>query len=406
MHNNIHAEKSWTIAIIGAGPAGSATALSFFSALKALLPEKEWASRISVSLYDSYSLLLSEQKNHKFRVGETIPPAASPVLRRLGIFDILERGSKQKEIHLDCPGSISLWNDDKLGYNDFMVDIVGRGYHLNREVFDQQLLAKACSAGVVHQQGWQLTNVKTPQSRQQLEFTVLKENGKSDTTIVDADFVIDATGKSCAFSKHLNVCRNDLDKVIFLCAVIELPSNCMLVNNTLVEAVAEGWWYAARIPNNKIIITLCTDQQGIKDHKWRESKNWLALFSQTKFLKAELNKYNIHLTLDDIKLVTQSASSSLLSAVCGENWLAVGDAASSYDPISSAGITKALQQGEQAGKALAKLVTAGNNDLLQAYQQQVLDDFMQYIEVRNELYASEQRFSECSFWQRRLGESN
>ena len=402
MDNSLHFEKSWNIAIIGGGPAGAATALSFFSALKARLPQKEWASRISVSLYDACVSALSEP-NKKIRVGETIPPAASPVLRRLGIFDILERRVEQDEVHLVCPGSISLWNDDKPGYNDFMVDIVGRGYHLNREVFDQQLLEKACDAGVIHQQGWKLTDVKAQKCTQQLEFSVHKKNDKSDTTSIDADFVIDATGKSCAFSKRLNVCRNDLDKVIFLCAVIELPQNCNLVTNTLVEAVAQGWWYAARIPNNKIIITLCTDQQGIKEHQWRDSKNWLALFSQTRFLKAQLTKFDIHLTLDDINIVTQSASSSLLSAVCGENWLAVGDAASSYDPISSAGITKALQHGEQAGKALAMLVADGKDDLLQAYQRLVFDDFMQYVDVRNELYASEQRFSASDFWQRRLG---
>ena len=401
-------KEPWTIAILGGGPAGSSTALYYFQSMKTSILSDELSSHCEVHLYD-YPRRFNFQNNRSNNltisenicVGESIPPAATPILRKLGCIDIIEKGN----VHLNCPGSISLWNDDKPGYNDFLLDAVGQGYHLEREIFDKQILTKACEAGVIRHKGWKLISVKENKGKHQLGFVVdkNKDKSKNDTSIVEADFVIDATGKSSAFARRLNVFRNVLDEVMFLCAFIELPEGCDLISNTLVESVAEGWWYAARLPNNKMIVTFCTDQQGLKSHQWQNPEKWLKLFTQTKWLKNKLAKVFENISHDCLNIVVQSAPSSLLSAVCGDNWLAVGDAASSYDPITSAGITKAMQQGEQAGRALASFVMEGKNDLLQVYQQQVFDDFKQYAKVRHELYASEKRFSDSEFWMRRLG---
>ncbi|OUR89481.1 hypothetical protein A9Q81_21785 [Gammaproteobacteria bacterium 42_54_T18] len=377
-----------TIAILGGGPAGTSTALSFLQSLATQSPENEPARRYHVHLFDC-------PRSSNIRVGETIPPAATPVLRQLGVQDIVEAG----DIHLDCPGSISLWNSEKPGHNDFLLDIVGRGYHLNRERFDAQLLAKACTAGVTYHNGWRLTGVNDVQGHKHLDFSVQKKNKST----IKADFVVDATGKAAAFSRRLNVCRNVFDDVIFLCTVIDIPEDCKILPHTLVESVSEGWWYAARLPDNKMIVTFCTDQESIKNHHWHTPARWFGLLQETKWLGKKLSLVLSTLSTDSLHIVTHSAPSSLLSAVCGENWLAVGDAASSYDPITSAGITKALQHGYQAGKALATRVIDGKQNALMAYQNRVFDDFGLYARVRNELYGSEKRFSNSPFWLRRLG---
>ena len=382
-------QKEWTIAILGGGPAGTSTALSFLQSLATLTPKGEPAHRCQVHLFDC-------PRSSNIRVGETIPPAATPVLRQLGVQDIVETGDS----HLDCPGSISLWNSEKPGHNDFLLDIVGRGYHLNRERFDAQLLAKACAAGVTHHQGWRLTGVSDVRGRKHLDFSVQKKTKSS----IEADFVVDATGKAAAFSRRLNVCRNVFDDVILLCAFIDLPEGCKILPHTLVESVPEGWWYAARLPGNKMIVTFCTDQEAIKDHHWQTPSRWLSLLQKTKWLGRTLSAVLTTLSTDSLHIVSHSAPSSLLSSVYGEDWLAVGDAASSYDPITSAGITKALQHGHQAGKALATLATGGKQQALKAYQNRVFDDFGQYVRVRNELYRSEKRFSNSKFWLRRLGQ--
>lgn len=67
--------------------------------------------------------------------------------------------------------------------------------------------------------------------------------------------------------------------------------------------------------------------------------------------------------------------SAILSAVVGEDWLAVGDAASSYDAMSSAGITKALMHGQIAGRVLATYLRDADTSALAAYQDRVFQDF-------------------------------
>jgi len=95
------------------------------------------------------------------------------------------------------------------------------------------------------------------------------------------------------------------------------------------------------------------------------------------------------------------APSAILSCVIGKNWLAVGDAASSYDSITSAGITKALQQGLAAGKAIVQLYIENKEDALKAYQQDIFKAFNEYLRLHQTLYHTEQRFPESRFWHRR-----
>ena len=108
-------------------------------------------------------------------------------------------------------------------------------------------------------------------------------------------------------------------------------------------------------------------------------------------------------TITSETIITAAAPSSILSAVIGERWLAVGDAASCYDPISAAGITKALMQGEKAGKAVATLMIKGTDDELKNYQTGTFNDFTAFARMRAMHYDNEKRFKDAPFWRRRLG---
>lgn len=378
--------KGWSIAVIGGGPAGSATALS----LQQSLSNANWKSSSPCQIH-----IFDDNVTQNIRIGETIPPVATEVLNRLGIVHLLENSTE----HIECPGSISQWNSDTPDHNDFFLDLEGKGYHLNRKLFDAQLLEQSINSGCKLHAGWRLNNTEYINHQWQLRF----QNNRCQQEIFNADFVIDATGKSSAFCRRLNICRNVCDEVIFLCAIVNLSESEHLLPHTFVESVPEGWWYAARLPQNRMIVTLCTDIESIKSNHWDKPDRWLKLLKETSWLQRNIPRTLLSMPADDIVILKEFAPSSLLSAVYGTDWLAVGDAASSCDPITSAGITKALIQGEQAGKAIASLIINKNDDALQQYQQQVFADFSQYISVRNMLYQSEQRFRDTPFWRRRYG---
>ena len=92
--------------------------------------------------------------------------------------------------------------------------------------------------------------------------------------------------------------------------------------------------------------------------------------------------------------------SFLLDRVCGARWLAVGDAASCFDPLSAQGIYKALADGIAAAHAIAAALATGS-DLDASYQHAVQSRFTEYLANRNYFYGLERRWPDSPFWQRR-----
>ena len=82
-------------------------------------------------------------------------------------------------------------------------------------------------------------------------------------------------------------------------------------------------------------------------------------------------------------------------------WLAVGDAASIFDPLSSQGIVKALRSGVFASYAIADLLLNGDDLGLRRYRRYVQDEFEGYAKNRAQYYGEERRWPESEFWRRR-----
>ena len=329
------------------------------------------------------------------RIGESIPPAATPILKKLGLFHLIDSTLD----HLVCPGSISLWNSEEAGHNDFFLDPVGLGYHLDRAKFDRLLLCETETRGAKVHKNWRLMRLTEKAAGYALTFSV---DGVGQKTIL-ADYVIDASGKSAAFARRLNVARNTLDELLFLCYSFELGPEDSMQPQSHIEAVSEGWWYAAALPGKRAIVTFCTDKESMKTGSYQKAEQWLALLHASKAISRAVPLKTIAQTITSEAIITEGAPSSILSAVIGERWLAVGDAASCYDPISAAGITKALMQGETAGTAVAALMTQGTDRALKDYQTGIFNDFTTFARMRAMHYGDEKRFKDAPFWRRRLG---
>jgi len=363
--------KPGIIAIIGGGPAGSASALSLLRSGK----------------YDVH--LYNVRQRSKIKIGESIPPAATPVLERLGVSHFLS-----EKIHLACSGSVSIWGANTPGYNDFWLNPAGKGFHLDRARFDRQLYQTAQSRGARCFDGWRLHSVTRQASGFELRFQLEEGTEKS----VSADFVVDASGQGACFARRLGVARNVLDEVISLCAIFPVTKDLQMSNRTFAEAVENGWWYAARLPGNRVIVALTSDARMIREQGLSNPEEWNRQLHKTQGLKKWLPPM---LLQQRPVLQTKAAPSAILSRVAGANWLAVGDAASSYDPLTSAGITKALMQGEQAGLAIVRTRQEKDSQAINEYQDMVFKQFSQYAALRNQLYRAESRYHKQPFWQRR-----
>src|SRR5437667_6245844 len=105
------------VAIIGAGPAGSACAISL----------RDRAPSLSVALIEA-------SRFDAPRAGETLSPAARPLLEHLGIFAAF-RSAGHAEVH----GTTASWGDAAAQDNDYIFHARGPGWHLDRARFDAML---------------------------------------------------------------------------------------------------------------------------------------------------------------------------------------------------------------------------------------------------------------------------
>ena len=85
--------------------------------------------------------------------------------------------------------------------------------------------------------------------------------------------------------------------------------------------------------------------------------------------------------------------------VTGPGWIAVGDAAMSWDPLSSLGIYKALDSGLRALESVAGALR--QNTSCAKYTDWSDNVFRHYMVLRNKTYKEQRRWPGSQFWKRR-----
>ena len=360
------------IAVIGGGPAGAATAL-------ALRNQENW----QIGIFEKSTQPI-------FRVGESLPPSNQFLLAKLGVLD-----SFKQEGHLPSWGNASAWGGDTLAFNDFWTSMGGQGWHLDRSRFDTWLLGEAAKRGATVMRGRQVVGCSRATNG---EWNLRVKDQQGNQSQVNASIVVDASGSRSIFSHWQGSRPIRMDNLLGLASIFSLDgTEALKTHYTLIEAVEFGWWYAARLPKNQVIITLMCDRDLVHQYGLSRPENWTTALEQTHHVQ-RLLKGLIHPT----KLQIFPAFSQYLDQTSGKNWLAVGDAACKFDPLSSSGIYKALSSGIQAADTIKKF-RDGQDNAFVLYQQQTQHYFEKYLEERRQYYSQEFRWPLSPFWQRRQG---
>ncbi len=360
--------KNVDVAVLGGGPAGSAAAL-------ALLRHGNSVVVFERSMYDNV------------RVGETLPPTVRLLLQSLGVWDQFV-----SDAHSPSSGTYCAWGEADLYENDFIFNPYGSGWHVNRGRFDAMLVRSAQKAGADVYQGARVLSC-VPGAAGDWEIGIVC--GAHELAF-RARLLVDATGRASTIVRKCGGKRLSYDRLVGIVGFLSAHSHEEFTHDyTLVEAVEDGWWYSALLPGSFIIVAYMTDADLYHESSKRSVNHWQEQLDKAPHTRARIEPRGLEW---GPRIV--AANTSRMDRLCGKGWLAIGDAAITFDPLSSQGVYKALESGIYAARAIQRSF-AGDVKALQDYASEVRVQFADYLLTRNKYYCRQKRWPYSIFWQRR-----
>lgn len=354
------------VLIVGAGPAGASAALN-------LAPFRQ-------------VVLVERRAEPAERIGESLVPAARRLFRDMGLLE-----SFLSEGHEPWHANRSVWGGPAPRETDFLRDPEGPGWHLDRARFERWL------RDVARRRGAELwcpaTLMKVERDGRRWRALLETASGRAELT---ADFLIDAGGRAAPLARRLGGETRVFDRLVCAWAYAR-DRNTRGRGLTYVEAVEDGWWYTAPLPGRRRVLAFHTDADLPAARAARAHEGLLRLAREVEGLSALLAGVGFEA---ETECTMTAAHGAVLEPCAGEGWLAAGDAAASFDPLSSQGLLHALFTGLAAAEAADRLLR-GDARALTEYQQTMRGIVGAYRRHLSEHYAAEGRWPGAPFWRRR-----
>ena len=256
--------------------------------------------------------------------GEVLAEAGARLLRAIGLAPVLTRPA-----HAPCAGIVQLERSGGVVRGPWS------GVILDRACFEDDLLAacRGAGCGVVRParigrveraaDGGVWLQVDAPPAR--LEYR--------------ARLAIDASGRGARLACGLGARRRVVTNLAASWGM--LASGCMpWPPGTLALGTADNaWWYAA-VGRERTALAILSRRPP------KDGPQWLRALAATHVFGDPARHAEV---VSDP--CVRPAGIGLLSAAHGEGWLAAGDAAASFDPLSGFGLTFALASGYYAARA-------------------------------------------------------
>ncbi|HTS25712.1 MAG TPA: tryptophan 7-halogenase [Bryobacteraceae bacterium] len=367
MKPRVARDPHFDVVVLGDGPGGSAAAAE--SARHGLR-----------------TALVGRDAGQRSNIGECLPPGIRPELEKAGVWEeFLLDG------HTPSAGIRSVWGSPEPSDRDFLFSPYGAGWHIQRARFDAMMRRSATRCGAEALGCRALRGVTRTSEGWQLDL-VTEEGGCQ----VTGSRVIDATGRASVFARRIGVRRRLLDSLTGVAAHFAIGEMLAPIEPVLlVEAVENGWWYTAPLPDGERIAVFLTDAAYIQRAGLTQPDRWLALLETTVLWGSLPPARGFSPALRILP-----AESSFLEQIAGDGWLAAGDAAAAFDPLSSQGITSAISSGLAAGRTAAGWLE-GDTQASAMYAASARRKYAEYLAHREVYYRIERRWPNSSFWKSR-----
>lgn len=364
------------VLVVGAGPAGAATAV----ACRRL--------GLSVALVHRPAHSPGGGGGPAPRAVEHVPSSVHQPLVDLGLWDAFAAAG-----HTPCAAAYTAWGSDDLGWGDNPHTAGDRaaeqGWLVDRRRFARWLRQAALDTGAT------LHSSNRHPLAEGLGFTRPRHppHGR---------FTVDATGRRGRLAERFGARRRAADELLALTATLH-PGEHRLeaAPVVLTEAVRTGWWHTAPAPGGRLVATFVTDPAVARLSERPAEQVWAGALAASTHTEARLH----HHRRDGRPLDLRPTGIAALDRAAGHRWLAVGDAALALDPLGGAGVHQALQGGLVAARAIAASLLAGDPTAGPRYDADVQARFRYHLEARRRIYEGERRWPAATFWRHRTSAS-
>jgi flavin-dependent dehydrogenase len=364
------------VIIFGAGPAGS------------VLAERLTRKGFHVAVVD-------RQGFPRYAIGESLPPSVFLLLQRIGILK-----ASTNHNFLRTTGTWAAWGSKTLAFNAHSARH-SRGFQVERASFDALLLDAARSCGAVFFERWRPIAFERVTAGWRL--TLCSSSGK--TCSVKARILCDATGRARVLARSLGLKPSVQASLVGLVGYWDLPNAKPGPDgyNTLVESLPNGWAYTIQLSRRLRVAGFMTDREQLPRNLRTQARQLYAqALQRAKHVSSRLRDAHW-----DGQVRIFAANPSLMNPCCGRDWLLVGDAASTLDPLCSQGVQKAIASALAALPVINTLLLHPEraDSTIAFYCQRELSLFENHLATLSRYYEREKRWQAQSFWHQRRAAS-
>jgi flavin-dependent dehydrogenase len=353
------------IAVVGGGVAGCAAALTVLR-----------HTGLSVAVFERTSY-------QRARPGEHLALDALPILEYLGIdTDAL----LEPHVAGDVPSCA--WESAALRAERPAFGGAARAWFVDRARLDGALADETRRRGADFVDA-SVRTVRLDRRARCWEITAESAAGALHRT---ARALVDASGSRALVARMFGASFVEDDALYAVTA--RMPGDASRLRGLIVEACADGWWYAVRVPGDVLVATFLTDRATMRRLRPADPDRWTDLAAATSHVARLVGRRR------PFALQTVFVPSRRLSRAAGRGWIAAGDAALAADPISSMGIGFALHSGASAACALAAFLR-GDPEPARVYAERLAATFDAYRVTRRSVYGAVTRWGDAPFWRAR-----
>jgi len=312
------------VCVIGGGPAGATCA------------------RVLAAL--GLDTLLLYRLDRPQPVADILPPEAAAAVDKLGLRRLLE---KDERCAAPCTG---LWSNLNAAsaptFRSFRSRPEDRnGWIVDRARLDGALRDLAAASGA----DCRIGRLRRAVRERSGVWHVTGDDGGS-VWIARARFLVDASGRPGALARHHGARHVCLDKRVAVAAYWPpAPERHRDDGVAVIERAARGWWYAARLPDGALHVAHHVAAQ--ERARPPAARGCWTHEKPGPMVEARQQRHANGRAPE--RVVCRAAGMARNEPMAGRDWVAVGDAAAAFDPVSGQGLANALVSGAIAARAIA-----------------------------------------------------